>query len=208
MDGIFPFLLDEPEREAVAAIVGQEYIECIEEAVTVYYLKKRFYKDRHSIPQLNQSLAEIIDHIAPLIKLLHNTQLRDYLFSISLESFRDQGGRLFISEKNPFINKTAMLQGLDLDALERLEKVCDVAIKKQKPGPGRPKGQKDEAAHTLLNLLCQCCESANDRKKLTTKKGNMLEQLMQVLRKPLGFGEGELTGLTRNTIEKRKMKPI
>ena len=204
MNGNFPFSFNESQRAAVAKIVGQEYIECVEDAITVYYIKKRFYKNRPSIPELNKLVSEIQNHIVPLITLLNNTYIRDYLFSIAFESFREQGGNFFISEKSAFINRTAKLQGIELEALMRLEKVCDAAIKKQKPGPGRPRGQKDEATHSLLNLLCQCCEAAGGGEKLTTKNGNMLEQLMDVLKKPLGYGEGELAGLIRKTIEKRK----
>jgi len=194
------FSLDESGKAAVTEIVGPEYVDCVEEALLIYSYKKSFHKKGTSIPKMNESLGEVRGHIESLKKIMRNPQLREYMLSISAEYFSDEGGRLFIGERTPFINRTPTLHVFDIDALEKLDKVCEAAINKQTPGPGKPKGQKNEAVHDLLNRLARCCEKVIG-KPLTTKPDNLLMQLVIILKKQLELGE--LSGLTKTIIKER-----
>jgi hypothetical protein len=199
-DALFP--LNESEQEAIVEVIGLAGLNCVEDVILVYCFKKRFYDGQPSIPQLNKKFVEIREHLSALTELLDEAQLRDYLFVIADEYFSGDGGKQFIGKITPFINKTPRLH--IHDALEKLDKVCEASIKKQKPGKGRPKGQKDDAVHYLLNNLCRCCERAKGG-PLSTKQSNKLQRLVAILNKPLGLG-GTRPGTTRKVIEERNKR--
>ena len=215
-DTLYDFALDESVKKEItnifdAVIVASDiakkemqekrrrFLAAVEDAILVYHIKKRFYDGRPSIPKLNETFNDVRMHISALTEILSDALPRDYLLGIAEEYYPDAGGKQFLAMKAPpFVNRTPRLQ--ILDALEKLDKVCEASITKQKSGPGKSKGQKDEAVHIFLNKLYRCCEFANGG-PLTTKPGNMLACLVKVLNKPLGLG-GDLPGVVRKTIEK------
>ena len=189
--------------QAVANIVTEKHLESVGEAILIYFTHRNRYRERPHIPQINKKLEKAREHIAALTELLCESKTRDYLFGIAREYFPDAGGKQLIATVTPIFNKTPRLHALD--SLEKLDKVCEAAIKKQKPGKGRPKGANSgEAIHDLLFRLYQCCESSNGG-PLTLTQGNMLEKLVKVLNKPLGLG-GDLSGMVIETIKKNAPK--
>lgn len=219
---LYDFALDESVKKEItdifdAVIVASDiakkemkekrrwFLAGVEDAILVYHIKKRFYDGRPSIPKLNETFKNVRMHISALEKILSDALPRDYLLGIAEEYYPHAGGKQFLAKKAlPFVNRTPRLQ--ILDALEKLDKVCEASIAKQKSGPGKPKGQKDEAVHIFLGNLYRCCESAQGG-PLTTKQGNMLERLVKVLSGPLGLG-GDLPGVVRKVIEKNTKKRI
>lgn len=202
-DVLSDFPLDEAVAKAVADIVGAEHVGCVGEAIQIYRCKRNFYRGRLPIPQLNKKLEKARGKIADLAELLGESTIRDYLSKIANEHFPEAGGKQLIAGPAPYFGIAPQLHVFDM--LEKLDKVCESAIKKQKPGKGRPKGATSgEAIHDLLFRLYQCCESANGG-PLTTKSGNMLEELVKVLNKPLGLG-GNLSGIVITTIKRDTRK--
>ncbi len=195
--------LSESDKKKIEGIVGPKHVDCVEDAILAYDYRVPHFKNRPTIPQLNKTFGEVRKSILSLKNLLGNAVVCDYLFGIANEHFTDDDGKKTLFESSPFlIDKTRRFQLLEV--LEELDKVLKASIDQQNPGPGKPKGQKDEAVHKLLDNLYQCCKSAND-KPLTVKKGNKLERLVEVLNPPLCLG-GNLPFLIRKVIERNSKK--
>ncbi|NTV12829.1 MAG: hypothetical protein HGA96_02655 [Desulfobulbaceae bacterium] len=191
------FSVDTQTQEAIVAIVGLEHLECVEDAIWVYTITKRLYSKRPSIPQMNKRFAEIRRHISALTDLLSDPQHIDYLLKIAVELDGGAGIKELLGKSPPFTNRIGVKLQV-VEALQNVDRVCEASINKQTPGRGRPKGQKDEAVHSLLNNLCWCCERASGC-QLTIKPNNTLSRLVKILKEPLGLG-ADLPGTIRKVI--------
>lgn len=193
-----PFSFSEEEEKAIAEIVGQEKIEGIRMLADAYLARKKHYDSLNSKEEMDK-LFEIGEKTEELTRLLSDLATRNNLLTWAGMAFGDEHKQMIAG--TTLGNKTYPPPPLPaVKKLEEINTICELVRKAYKPDkPGRKRGSGDKAAYALVEGLYPICSEVN-KGSLTTKPGNLLEQIIIVLNKPLKLG-GTLPGITRKVIE-------
>ena len=193
-----PFSFTEEDEKAIGEIVGQERVEKIRMLADAYLSRKKYYDSLNSKETMDK-LFDVEEKAEELITLLSDLATRNNLLTWAGMIFGDEHKQI-VAGTTPG-NKTYPPPPLPaVKNLEEIKKICEIVRRAYKPGKrGRKRGTGDKAAHALVEGLYPICSEVN-KGSLTTKPGNLLEQVIKVLNKPLDLG-GTLPGITRKVIE-------
>lgn len=195
------FSLNKQEKDSIAELIGLEWVKKIELIGNVYLVEKQHFRKLSNVPERNEKLQQIRDHIAELTELLSDKDTKMFLLSTMGEMFGSDEVPRTLLENSSSISHPSLIF---MNDLRLIDVVCRASLPEEQPRAGRPKGTYDKAVHNLLEQLYWLCLQASGE-RLTTKSGNQLQLLVDVLNRPLGLG-GNLPGLVRKVIDDHNKK--
>lgn len=182
--------LSPKEKSAIIELVGKENLKRVDAIIIVYCVKKAYF-DSISVGEMNKKFKLIKEKSEYLLELLDATQLQHFFLNMAEKRFgTDFSLRLAKDPMQPSASLKVIKE------LKSLNFVCRAHLSSLKPG--RPENTKKFAEYYLLSELYKLCRDVQGI-HLTNKPGNLLEQIVKILNKPLGLG-GTLPGLVRKVI--------
>ncbi len=178
------------DEGCIINLVGEKNLNRVNAIATIYCVEKQYFGDL-SIGELNKRFKLIKEKADSLLEILNEPKLQHFFLNMAEKHFGTEYS--FSLAKDP-TQPSASLKVLK--ELKSISFVCGAHLATLKPG--RPKNTKNFAEYDLVTELYKLCQDVSGG-HLTTKPGNLLEEIVKVLRKPLGLG-GNLPGIVRRVI--------